>query len=117
MPRQTIIWVDDGKDRFLAYRDEWNPEGIEATEVLLEELADFCDHGAENCNAHEYVGAHRLLATVLFRHVGRCIATKILRDIAEMGGLDAMNGVCEKTNSYSELGIPECWKDWALKEV
>jgi hypothetical protein len=120
MARRTIVWHQAiGEDRpWLNYRDPgWKIDGPPAHDATLEQLADLCDNQAEQINAHDYVGTHRLLAAVLYRHVGRETATAILRDIAELGGLHAMNGVCGEPDAYGELGVPEPWKEWDLSDA
>lgn len=116
MSVKQIIWFEDDGERFLAYQDHYHPQGDDASDATLEDLADFCDLGAESANAHDFVGAHRLLAALLHKHVGRQKATEILREIAELGGLDEMNGVCEKPTGFAALSVPEPWKDWHLPE-
>jgi hypothetical protein len=83
--------------------------GADAT---LEELVGLCDHHAENVNAHDFYGAHRLLGAVLFRHLGRELATKIMLDIAMRGGLSGMSGVCEDGDSFEDLGVGKAGHDW-----
>lgn len=116
MTLKTIIWIKEegDDDRSLAYRDRWNPSGDDAADATIEDLADFCDLGAESANAHDFVGAHRLLAALLHKHCGREKATAVMREIAELGGLDEMNGVCEKPTGFEALGVAEPWKGWKL---
>lgn len=116
MARLAIIWTTEDDETYLAYRDQFT-DGHEATDATLEMLANFCDQGAENTNAHDFVGSHRLLAALLFRRLGRETATAIMREIAELGGLDGMNGICGADSAYEELGLTEPWKDWELKEA
>lgn len=81
-------------------------------DATLEELAGLCDHAAENCNAHEFCGTHRLLGSVLFRQYGRASATATMLEIARMGGLHGMSGICSKGDAYKELGVGRCGHDW-----
>lgn len=117
MTKQVIVRVvDENGSKFLAYADR-DVAGMTIdtdTDFKLEELADLCDEQAEQSNAHDFVGSHRSLAALLFREVGREPATRIMRHIAEMGGLDGMNGVCTNQNAFAELGITEPWKNWQL---
>lgn len=80
----------------------------------LEELADLCDHQAEARNDHEYVGAHRLLAALLFRKLGCEKATEIMFEIAEYGGLDYMVGMDGQKPVYEEFGMKKPWHVWKL---
>jgi hypothetical protein len=115
MPKKTIIWVtEDGEGPRLAYRNLF-AAGPAAPEATLEQLADLCDQEAESENAHDFVGAHRLLAALLFRRLGRETATAIMREVAELGGLDGMNGICGTDGAYADLGIAWPWKDWKLE--
>ncbi len=82
----------------------------------LEELAEMCDLNAESRNDHEYIGAHRLLAALLFKKVGRDKATEIMFEIAEYGGLDYMVGMDGQKPVYDDFGITKPWHDWNLNE-
>lgn len=113
MKRKTLIWLTEDGETYLGYRDRYN-KGVEAADATLEQLADMCDLEAESANAHDFVGSHRLLAALLYRHVGRERATAILREVAELGGLDGMNGVCTDGDAFKELGIAGPWKEWRL---
>ena len=94
-----------------SYVDQGRPLKKLAT---LENLADFCDLEAEDRNNHEYVGAHKLLAIVLFQQVGRAVATRIILEIAQRGGLDGMGGIGGQPSSYEELGVKDDWSPWSL---
>lgn len=83
--------------------------------MCLEELAELCDQGAEARNDHEYIGAHRLLAALLFRKLGREIATEIMFEIAEYGGLDYMVGMDGQKPAYEDFGIKKPWYEWKLE--
>lgn len=100
---------------YLTYETPMPPDVLVSEGVSgasLEELVGLCDHGAENCNAHEFVGTHRLLGAVLFRSIGREHATEIMAEIAIRGGLDGMNGACGQDDSYAEFGVGEAGYDW-----
>ena len=114
---KNLVWVDwkDGSDLCIGYSDDAKYGKItEGPSMTLEMLADFCDQKAESCNAHEYVGAHRALAALLYRECQRVKATEIMRMIAERGGLNGMNGVFREKDSFSEFGIKGPWNDWNL---
>jgi len=81
-------------------------------DATLEELVRLCDQMAENRNAHDFVGVHRLLGAVLFRQYGRMAATRTMMEIASLGGLDRMNGVACDEDAYAELGVGESGRDW-----
>lgn len=66
-------------------------EGTPADDATLEDIAAFCDMEAESANRHGMVGVHLWLALYLQREVGREAATRILREIAERGGLDELD--------------------------
>lgn len=81
----------------------------------LERDADYCDTQAESRNDHDYVGAHRILAALLYKEVGREAATRIMAKIRRRGGLDGMVlNYDGKFDAYKKLGITEPWQDWAL---
>jgi len=105
--KRDLVWAKyDGDDlSSLTYADATPTVEIvgPAKDVSLEALANFCDEKAEDGN---FVGCHRLLATILYRSVGRRYATEIMREIAEHGGLDGMNGVCCAADAYADLGVP-----------
>lgn len=118
MGRKTIVWTrEDGDEAdHLAYRDpKWGIDGPSADAARAEDLADLCDQEAEGANVHDFCGVHRLLAALLHEHVGREKATAILRDIAERGGLHAMNGVACEGDAFANLGVPRCWEAWELR--
>ncbi len=81
-------------------------------DATLEELVGLCDHDAENCNAHDFCGSHRLLGAVLYRKCGRLIATAIMLEIARRGGQHRMGGIGVSGDSYKDLGVGKCGYDW-----
>jgi hypothetical protein len=89
--------------------------GVGGVDATLEELVDLCDHDAENKNAHDFCGSHRLLGAILFRRYGRESATDTMREIALFGGLQGMSGVCSDGDAYEELGVGENGRDWGGK--
>jgi hypothetical protein len=118
MNKQVICRVIDDKGfKFLAYHEPGEPitdfKVDPDDNFTLEELADLCDEQAEQRNAHEFVGSHRLMAALLHRKTGRDKATDIMRQIAEMGGLNGMNGIGGR-GAFKEFGIAEPWKKWSL---
>jgi len=85
------------------------------TDATLEELVALCDHDAENQNAHDFCGSHRLLGAVLYRLVGRQLATAVMLDIAQRGGQHGMGGVGNGPihgHSYKDLGVGKSGYDW-----
>jgi hypothetical protein len=85
----------------------------DAEEATLEELVELCDQDAESVNAHDFCGAHRLLAAVLYRNLGRATATDVMRDIAYRRGLHGMNGLCGLRDSYADLKVGQSGRDWS----
>lgn len=83
-------------------------------ELTLEEIADFSDIEAESRNNHAFTGAHRILAALLHRKLGREKATEIMREIAEYGGLDGMSGCGGEPDAFADFGIKEYDEDWKL---
>lgn len=81
-------------------------------DATLEELVALCDHDAENRNAHDFCGTHRLLGAILFRSYGRESATKTMLEIALHGGLQGMSGVCQEGDAYMEYGVGKAGHDW-----
>ena len=126
-PRLTIVFVKDDDDDesphdkgYLDYKDEWD-EATTATiaDVTLEELADLCDRNAEQRNNHTFVGAHRVLASILFSTVGREAATRVMWEGACYGGLDYASGCGtggRHIAAWEVLGVEEPWKAWKLKD-
>lgn len=105
---------------YLTYEKPFPPEDAGGPRVVsedgqdatLEELVELCDHAAENCNAHEYCGTHRLLGAVLYRKLGRQIATELMLDIATRGGLHGMAGIYSRSDSYGDLDVGKNGHDW-----
>lgn len=80
---------DEGE--WLAMRDDY-PVSRLATDddIGLESLADMLDQDAENANMHDFVGCHRKLGGIILRRTNRSIATEVLRDLADVGGLQGL---------------------------
>ena len=85
---------------------------VGAKDATLEELVGLCDYDAENCNAHEFCGVHRLLGRILFEKCGRTHATELMREIALFGGLHGMNGVNTNGNAYTDLKVGKIGHMW-----
>lgn len=123
MKRRKLYMVveEPGGPEWLSLRGEGYHESREATEaeIRLEELADVLDQNAESNNIHEYVHAHRALAALLFRMLGRDTAFDVLRRIADFGGMHAMLGIYGTGDiraAEKALGVPlGSWKDWKLE--
>ncbi len=81
-------------------------------DATLEELVGLCDHDAEGRNVHDFCGSHRLLGGVLYRILGRRLATQIMLDIARRGGQHGMGGIGVSGDAYKDLGVGECEYDW-----
>lgn len=118
MPKQELWkYIEDDGGRILGYEEEWLTSNVDKNPALtLEEIADFSDGQAESRNNHEYCGTHRILAALLHRKLGREQATKIMREIAEYGGLDGMSGCGGEADAFADFGIEDCWKDWELED-
>ncbi len=84
-------------------------------DATLEEIVYFLDRDAEDCNAHDFIGVHRLLCAVLVNRIGKAHAKTIIVDIAQHGGLHSMNGVCGRRDSYKELGVGPARRYWVGK--
>lgn len=84
--------------------------------ATLEELADLCDQNAASRNNHAFVGAHRMLAAILHQQVGRETAARLLRAVAEYGGLDYASGCGADAgeDAWGDFGLKDCWGDWKL---
>lgn len=80
----------------------------------LRELADYLDQRAEDANAHDFVGCHRLLAKLLFDHLGLVSAGQVMYGIAEHGGLNGMNGVCGANSAFKKLKVSPPWNEWKI---
>jgi hypothetical protein len=73
----------------------------------LRELTFCLDAECENRNNHDFAGAHVALAAMLVKDVGKTVARRVLWQIMEHGGLDAMSGRSWHVKSISEeLGQP-----------
>lgn len=81
-------------------------------DAKLEELVELCDQDAESCNAHDFCGSHRLLASLLHRHLGRLSATNIMLDVARYGGQHGMGGIARSGDAYADLNVGKCGYDW-----
>lgn len=99
----------DGGDPYFPFHTILSTGADDAT---LEELVRLCDQDAENRNAHDFCGTHRLLGAVLYRQYGREAATATMREIAFLGGLHGMSGVCSGPDAYRELNVGEAGSDW-----
>ena len=120
MRKQKIIRLGTDGDNYLGYMEEeiYEPIMDEDPILTLEELADLCDQEAESRNNHNYVGLHKLVATLLFKQLGREKATKIMQEIAEYKGLDGMKGLVYQTPSaFSDFGLKDDWTEWELSET
>ena len=123
MPRKKLVLYrdvdDDGNttETIAAEGKSWYGEPvIPSPEFTLEELADSCDHLAENKNAHEFAGSHRVLAALLYRELGRKKATELMQIIGEYDGLNGMSGVCQRSTAYEDFNLTEYDLEWSLGE-
>jgi hypothetical protein len=91
-----LYWVSDSD------LDEWlddSPAGYPKHRVArwgsipISALAAYLDQTAENCNAHDFCGAHRALAALLVKVNGKTAAQKAFVMLAKVGGLHGMTGV------------------------
>ena len=120
MAKQKIILVsfedDDGQlYNWLDYEPSDGKAADENPMPTIEEIADFLDGNAEGRNNHDFVGTHRLLSAMLFRRLGREVATEIMFEIAEYGGLDGASGLWHNgTAAFEDFGIADCWNEWSL---
>ena len=114
-----IVRIFDIDESYLAYQEDMDGDRIDDNPTLsIEEIANFCDSKAEGRNNHDYVGLHRILAALLYKHVPTHTLS-IMKEIAEYGGLDAMNGLWtdEFTSAHETLGVPDDWSEWLLKDM
>lgn len=118
MSKREIVRIlsydeEPGETGYLGYHDPSHVWETTASSSTLEEYADLCDREAVARNNHKYNGVHRILAALLYQRVGRAVATGIMREIAEYGGMDGMNGVGRAEGAFADLGVPE-YGDWRL---
>mgnify|MGYP001562636218 CR=1 FL=1 len=68
---RVIDKTEDGESySYLAYDGDMDGDIIDDNPALtIEEVANFCDRKAEARNNHDYVGIHRILAVLLYKHV------------------------------------------------
>jgi len=117
MPKQTIVRVVEDSEPYLAYKETtWETIVDEHPTPALEELADMCDQNAESRNNGDYIGVHRILAALLYRQLRREQATMLMKEIAEYGGLDRMNGVSGQDDAFADFGIENGTDDWQLPD-
>lgn len=87
------VTAKEGGEMFLIEkRDAEDYKGsdytVDRAPVLTsEELANWCDDAAENANYHQMAGAHMWLSGVLVKEAGEDVAIKVMRAIANVGGL------------------------------
>ena len=122
MPKQKIVLIgydEDGEIYRLDYEPGDEPIIDKNPSPTLEEIADFCDNNAEARNNHEFLGTHRLLAVMLYKRFGREIATEVMFEIAEYGGLDGASGLWwpNGTSAFADFGITEPWEEWAITGI
>lgn len=117
---RRITNIDDCHDDtgkavpFLTYQSRNagdKPEG-NIWDASLEEIVELMDRDAEDCNAHDFVGVHRLLVAVLLKDFQpttdpeyswkRDLVKHLMVKIAFRGGLHSMNGVCGRKDSIKE---------------
>lgn len=127
----ALVWVhpqsSDPVAGSLDWHDFWEAgvdvhgHGITIATVeqtTLEQLADLCDSEAHIRRNDAVVGAHRCLAVLLQRHVGREQATHIMWEIARYGGLDAASGhsipLDTRFAAWADLGIAPPPAPWTL---
>jgi hypothetical protein len=112
-------WVDYNEHGYNGYQDpdikRTDPATLE--NVTTEGLAEMCDGGAESRNAHDFVGAHRMLAALLIQSIGKDATKRAMWHIASHGGLDRASGVCSSDDAWSDVGLLEPWSDWSVDQV
>jgi hypothetical protein len=121
MATQKLVRVkDDEGDEYIKHEHkvtQWDGEIIQRDGFDLEDIAFFCDHEAEGRNNHKFVGVHELLAGLLLKRLGREVATSIMLDIAEHGGLDGLVNMasCWDNDARDEFGWSEVTGTWEDK--
>ena len=111
MEKMRIVRMEESDgSTWLDYINECDTVVDETPELTIVEVADVCDQNAESINHHGFVGAHRILAALLYRVVGESDATKIMVAISEYGGLDGMN----MSAVFAEFGIKPPFDEWEL---
>ncbi len=94
--RLKLLWVrerdgDEWSDKFLA-RDEgyFGGDGVigKADDADINQMAEFCDHEAENGNYHGLVGMYGQLTKIMIKEgVDADAARRVMQHIAELGGI------------------------------
>jgi hypothetical protein len=107
--RGHLVWLTDAADptagKWLGVAgDNGDDLAPDQPPPTVEDYADHADENAEQDNYHELVGTHRTLAVLLCRVVGREIATGVMREIAERGGLARIGP--------ADVGVADCWEPW-----
>lgn len=116
MSKRKIVLKGTKEESWLDYAEEGMHDPIlnKNPTPTLEEFANLCDQDAESWNHHSFVGLHKLLCALLFRHLGRERTTEIIHEIAEYGGLDGMNGVSGKPSAFEDFELKADWSEWQL---
>jgi hypothetical protein len=97
MSKKKTIYVYTEEDcdgvevEYLTY-ERTGARKAKPSELTPERIAEFLDQDAENRNAHDFCGVHVKLLVML--KVYSC-AKAIMLQLAERGGLQGLNGVCQ----------------------
>jgi len=117
MPKRQIVrMADEDGGTWVDYFSEYETIVDENPVLTIVELADMCDQNAESRNNHAVVGMHRILAALLHREIGYHDTNAVMREIAEYGGLDGMNGLSGALSAFKELGLEQSFAAWKLDE-
>jgi hypothetical protein len=101
MPLKFMMVQEDAEDDFwlnLVSEDGefWGEAQREPTteELTVERMAEILDVDAEGPNAHDFVGAHAMLAKLLLFEVGEETTKRIFIRLGRYRGLHGLNDVC-----------------------
>lgn len=117
MPKRHIVrMAESDGSTWVDYFSEYETIVDENPILGIEELADMCDQNAESRNNHGAVGMHRILAALLYDMVGQYYTNVVMREIAEYGGMDGMNGNGGEQDAFADFGIKQPFHEWELPD-
>lgn len=90
MKQRLYVVTEEGRQIILHESSlKYHPGAVPAGDLTTEQLAQFCDDEAESDNYHHLVGVHAKLVTLIEMY-DLDTANRVLREIAEYGGLHCM---------------------------
>lgn len=96
--KQMYMVREDGESEYLSLTKEYHDHARVAkpSELSVVGMAEMLDQSAENCNAHDFVGLHKRLGTLIANECSVSVAHQIMRKLVDCEGLYGLNGICGK---------------------